>query len=382
VMQQTMGLTNLESLLLTIVFVFGYIFVGGTYAHAYTNTLQGIVMLFVSAIILASGIPLLRGGFGEKLAAADPRLLEVVRPDSPLFSSVFSIFVCGFVIGFALVCQPHIMTKALYVKSDRDVWKYLGVNFAVSFLFTGLLLVGLYARLVEFPPALLDPVTGLVRQDGVVAAYLAVTFPPAILAFVTVAILAAGMSTLDGILVALSTIVANDLVVPASSKWTSRWSEERRSLFAHRASRLLLIAIGVAAFFLALDPPQLLGIFGQFGVYGVVAAATVPIIFGIVFPRFSAKPAATAAVTALTVHFGLSWLGRWAVASSVDLESAVSGPLRLIADTSAPQLGLLNPAVTATYAILASVAIGLGAVALDSLRSRADTSRRSAVAPY
>ena len=34
VMQQVMGLTNLEALTITIVFVFSYIFVGGTYAHA------------------------------------------------------------------------------------------------------------------------------------------------------------------------------------------------------------------------------------------------------------------------------------------------------------------------------------------------------------
>ncbi len=39
VMQNTLGLSNTESLVIVTVFVFSYIFVGGTYAHAYTNTL-------------------------------------------------------------------------------------------------------------------------------------------------------------------------------------------------------------------------------------------------------------------------------------------------------------------------------------------------------
>ncbi|MDX1583804.1 MAG: hypothetical protein R3338_09420 [Thermoanaerobaculia bacterium] len=371
VMQQVMGLTNLEALTVTIVFVFSYIFLGGTYAHAYTNTLQGIIMVFVTLLILGSGLKHMSNGIGPMMARIgeqDPNLLLAINPESSLFSSAFAIFVCGFVIGFALVCQPHIMTKALYVKTDRAVWQYLGVCIAVSVLFTSLLLVGLWARVAGIPPdALLDPATGALRQDLVMAAYLAKTFSAGTLAFVTVAILAAGMSTLDGILVALSSIAGNDLVLNLGHRRLASRTEEERRHFGHRASQVILVAMGIVAFAIALHPPKLLGIFGQLGVYGIVAASTVPILFGILFPRAGARVATAAAITGITIHFGLSWLGRWAMGSGVDLQAmAVQWPsaIRVLADTTAVQLGLLNPAVTATYGLLASVLVGLVGVVM------------------
>lgn len=361
VMQQVMGLTNLEALTFTIVFVFSYIFIGGTYAHAYTNTFQGAIMTVVTVIILVSGLRYLRDGVGPflaKVGETDPNLLLLVNPSSSLFSSPFSIFVCGFVIGFALVCQPHIMSKALYVKSDREVWKYLGVCFGVSILFTSLLLIGLWAHVASIPPqALIDPATGAFRQDLVVAAYLAQTFGPATLALVAVAILAAGMSTLDGILVALSSIASNDLVM----NLVHRGTEEQRRHLGHRVSQGILVLMGIVAFGLALHPPRLLGIFGQLGVYGIVAASAVPILFGILFPSMGPRSATAAALAGLIIHFALSWFGRWATAEGIDLAAgAAAWPafLRLLADTRAVQLGLLNPAVTATYGLFASALAG------------------------
>jgi SSS family solute:Na+ symporter/sodium/pantothenate symporter len=239
VMQQTLGLSNIESLVLTVVFVFGYVFVGGTYAHAYTNTLQGILMVVIALLIVASGLPLLGGPGLAELAAAKPEWMAAVNPSSPLFSSFFSVFVAGFLVGFALVCQPHILTKALYVKSDRAVRQYLTVTVLVSITFTALLLVGVYAHLAEIPAAaFVDPATGAFRQDQVMAVYLAKTFDPTALAVITVALLAAGMSTLDGILVALSSIAASDLFLRIAGRRLEHVTAERRSRLAHRVSQL------------------------------------------------------------------------------------------------------------------------------------------------
>jgi sodium/pantothenate symporter len=382
VMQQTLGLSNLESLVLVIGFVFSYVFVGGAYAHAYTNLLQGVVMVAVSAIIVASGWPLLSGGLGEffgAVAARGPELVGAVNPKSPLFGSFFSVYVSGFVIGFSLVCQPHIMTKALYVKSDRDVRRYLVVTVLVSLVFTALLLVGLYARVMDLPPeAFIDPRTGIFSQDRVMAVYLARTFDPVLLAVITVALLAAGMSTLDGILVALSSIAANDLLAPTLLR---NLPPERRARVAHRASQAVLVAIGLAAFWLALDPPRLLGIFGQLGVYGIVASSTLPILGGILLPELGARSALASALAGLGVHFSLYAWGAWATARGVQLAEVVagSGPLAALFDTSAPQLGFANPGVTATYGIFASAAMLAPASLRALLRRRRATAL--AVAP-
>jgi SSS family solute:Na+ symporter/sodium/pantothenate symporter len=362
VMQKTLGLSNTEALTLTVGFVFSYIFVGGTYAHVYTNTLQGAIMIAVTLVILASGLHLFGDGvsaFADKVSAADPNLLKLINPRSDLYGSFFSVYVCGFVIGFAVVCQPHIMTKALYVKDDRAVRQYLIVTIAVTLLFMALLIVGLYARAAGLPPDL--------RQDAVMTVYVTETFPPWVVAFITVALLAASMSTLDGILVAMSSIAANDLFLNLTRNNLLRtMSAHQQAHTAHRASQAILVAIGLLAFAISYDPPRLLGIFGQVGVYGLIAASTIPILFGVLFRSFGKIAATTSAVVGMVVHFALYRWGWRAESSGVDLQAWAreSGLMGLLFDDSAVQLGMRNPGVTATYGLVASALVALLALAL------------------
>lgn len=365
VMQRTLGLSNTESLVVVVVFVFGYVFIGGTYAHAYTNTLQGIVMVAVSVVIVASGLHYIGAGPGDyrglfaEIAASNPSLMAPINPQSPLFGSFFSVYVSGFVIGFALVCQPHIMTKALYVKTDRDVRRYLAVAIAVSLVFTALLLVGFYAHVAGIPTAALLGADGALRQDLVMTAYLEHTFSPGVMAVIAVALLAAGMSTLDGILVALSSIAGNDLFAPLAARFLPR-DPAIRSRVIHRASQAILVVLGLAAFVIALDPPKLLGIFGMVGVYGIVAASAIPILGGIVLPDMSARAAGLSALLGVGIHFGLYALG----AHHPELGA---------------EYGLVNPGVCATYGILCSVLPTVPALvrALPASHRRARTSSSS-----
>ena len=366
VMQNTLGLTNVEAIVVIIGFVFSYIFMGGTYAHAYTNTLQGIVMVFISAIIVASGLHFFGDGITpvvETLASHDLNLAKTVNPESSLYGSFFSVWIAGFVIGFALVCQPHIIIKALYVDEEKEVWQSVGTCIVVSVFFTALLLVGIYAHMLELPQeAFIDPNTGEFRQDLVMTVYLTKMFDPTMLAVIMVALIAAGMSTLDGILIALSSIAANDFFLNLTqNNLLADKTDEQQSKIAHHVGQGILVAIGVATFIIALDPPELLGIFGQVGVYGIVASCAVPIVFGIFFRKMDVKIAFPAAFTALVVHFVLYGWGWWAGANGVDLNTVAESYrfAGLVLDTAAPQLGLANPAVTATYGILASVLVAV-----------------------
>lgn len=377
VMQQTLGLSNFQSTFFIIVFVFSYIFVGGTYAHSYTNTLQGIIMVFIAGIIVWSGLHFFADGFGpviERLQQVDPNLARTINPESPLFGSFFSVWVSGFIIGFALVSQPHIMIKALYVKNDADVWKYLGVCLAVSVVFTALLFVGLYAHMMELPKeAFIDPNTGAFRQDLVMAVYLGKSFGPVLLAIIMVALMSAGMSTLDGILIALSSIAANDLFLNLTrNNLLEGKTEKERGLLAHRAGQVILILLGVITFFIALNPPKLLGIFGQLGVYGIVCCSLAPILAGILFKHIDKVPVFVASVLALLTHFGLYMWASRAIEAKQNLNAMAesSALLSLIFDTNAPQLGLANPGVTATYGIIVSLVIAFAAGIYSEIKYR------------
>jgi sodium/pantothenate symporter len=358
VMQRLLGVTNVTALVITLVFVTGYVFVGGTYAHVFTNLLQGALMIGVALLVLASGVPLLYGepGLFEGLAAIDPNLLAPVNPDGALFNDVFSIYVAGFLVGSAITCQPHILTKALYVRSDRAVRDYLIVFTVIFVLFLLLVSVGFFAHMVVPPEALVDPVTGAFRQDLVMTVYLQHVFPDWGFTVISVVLLAAAMSTLDGLLVALSTIAANDLLLPLAERLGPRLSGDDRQRFAFRASHVVLIVVAVVTFVICLNPPRMLGIFGQVGVYGMALAAVTPLLAGVLFKSAPIRAVWIASALALTVHFGLYFFGPG-----------------LMPDVP---LTLANPGVTASVAMLAVVLPALALIALRAWRLRVATRSR------
>jgi SSS family solute:Na+ symporter/sodium/pantothenate symporter len=348
VMQETLGLSYTASVTVIVAFVFSYILIGGTYAHVYTNMLQGLMMILVAAVLIGSGFHLLGdgvGAFGDQLAAQDPKLLDAFRPDSGLFTSGWDVLICPFIIGFALVCQPHILTKSLYLKTDRDVNRYLLVSVLVGTIFAAILVVGLWARAT---------LGSGVAPDQVVANYIHVAFSDGVAIFIAVALLAAGMSTLDGILVGASAIAGNDLFLGALGDKLMRGvpqvERERRAL---AASRWVLVAMGVISFLIALDPPYLVGLFGQMGIYGLVTASLAPLVLGIFVKEINKYDATAAAVVGPLVHFAHYGTVTW-----------ING-------------AFINPSVTATEGIVASFIV-LGGLTLLRRRHKG---RQLAVEP-
>jgi len=122
VMEAALGVPYRISTVGIVLFVFGYTGFGGAVAHAFTNTMQGAVMLVMAIIIAASGASLW----------ADGRVLSTLAqtgltaPGSALFSTVWEVWLIPFIMGAALTTQPHLMTKALYVLGRRDLgWTIL-----------------------------------------------------------------------------------------------------------------------------------------------------------------------------------------------------------------------------------------------------------------
>ena len=338
VMQNLLGVSNMVALLITLIFVTGYVMFGGTYAHVYTNMFQGFLMIGVTLVVLWSGVDLMLNTdeFFEVLRSSDENILSLTNPTSSLFNDWFSTYFAGFCIGAALVCQPHILTKALYVKTDRDVRNYIIVFSVVFFLFSMLLLAGFWAHVAVLPEQLTDVDTGLFRQDLVMTVYLKNIFPEWLFTIVSVVLLAAAMSTLDGLLVGISTITANDLILNLMDRYgKSRLSEKEKMRSAFRASHIVLVVLAVLTFFVTLNPPKLLGIFGQVGVYGLVLAAVPPLLAGVLFKQVSIKLVWIMSFLALFVHFSLYFFG-----------------INLFPEST---FAFGNPGVTATFGLAISV---------------------------
>ena len=338
VMQNLLGVSNTVALLITLIFVTGYVMFGGTYAHVYTNMFQGFLMIGVTLVVLWSGVDLMMNteGFFEVLRSSDENLLSLTNPTSSLFNDWFSTYFAGFCIGAALVCQPHILTKALYVKTDRDVRNYIIVFSVVFFLFSLLLLAGFWAHVAVLPEQLTDIDTGFFRQDLVMTVYLKNIFPEWLFTIVSVVLLAAAMSTLDGLLVGISTITANDLILNLMDRYgKGNLSEKEKMRIAFRASHIVLVVLAVLTFFVTLNPPKLLGIFGQVGVYGLVLAAVPPLLAGVLFKNVNIKLVWIMSAVALFVHFGLYFFG-----------------IKIFPEST---FAFGNPGVTATFGLAISV---------------------------
>ena len=309
VMQSLLGISNVMALAITLIFVTGYVFVGGTFAHVLTNLLQGTLMIGVTILILGACMTLALnepGSVMDRLRDIDPNLVKAVNRDGNLFNDVFSIYIAGFFVGAVLVCQPHILTKALYVNSDKAVRRYLLVFTVVFTLFFLLGTAGFFAHLVVPPEALIDPGTGAFRQDLVMTTFLRTLFPEWIFTIISVVLLAAAMSTLDGLLVSISTITANDLVLNLfTAGETDGETSQKNMRLALRASHVVLVVIAVAAFVINLNPPRLLGVFGQVGVYGLAVATAPPLLLGVLYRKVPLALVWPGSALAVTIHFSL-----------------------------------------------------------------------------
>jgi Na+/proline symporter len=96
---------------LTAIVVAG-VMVGGATGHAWTNAVQASIMVVVALVMIGRGLPLLTGepGLAARLIAIDPAFLSAANPATPYFRNVFEVFVCNFLVGVAIVCQPHVLS--------------------------------------------------------------------------------------------------------------------------------------------------------------------------------------------------------------------------------------------------------------------------------
>lgn len=328
-----LGANELWVLIIVVIFVFGYTMFGGANSMIYTNTIQAILMIIVASILLTSGGEYLSNGinaFWDKLAGLSPNLVTPFNESSPLFRDWFEVIFCNFVVGIAIVCQPHIITKSLMLKSDKDVNRFLFVTIVVETLFFMVLFAGFYARLM-FPDLTINGEP--IKMDGILSAYVVNRFATGVGLVVILGLIAAGLSTLEGLVQSVSASITNDLIVPLKG-----WSGQTQKI--NNTNKIVIAVLAIISIIVSyqqlIHPNLSVGILAQNGVYAYFSMAFVPVLFGIFFKNTPKEAAYGAAIVAFIVHFSVYY---------GSLTPYTTGTVK-------------NPAVAAALAILAAVLTG------------------------
>jgi sodium/pantothenate symporter len=306
VLSKTLNVSELSVLIGLVVFVFGYMMFGGANSMVYTNTVQAIIMIIVAFILLGSGYQHFSDGihgFLNKLSSIDPKLVQPTNEASFLFRDYFEIIYAQIIIGVAIVCQPHIITKSLLLKTDKDVNKYLTTAVIVQTLFFLVVITGLYARII-FPDLTVNGIP--LKLDGVISAYVVREFPVYVGLIVVMGLISAGISTLEGLIQSVSTSVTADIIKPLFGKYFPK-DEKKNTSATILINRVVIAVIGFVSILLSYDqlvnPNLSVGIFAQNGVYAYFAAAFVPILFGMFLKDAPKAAVITASLVAIAVHF-------------------------------------------------------------------------------
>lgn len=321
-----------------IIFIFGYMMFGGANSMVYTNTIQAFAMLIVALILIGSGANFFSDGidgFLNRLGAINPVLAEPLNKESYLFRDYFEIIFCQIIVGIAVICQPHILTKSLLLKEEKEMNRYLIVGSTVQLIFFLVIIVGLYARLT-FPDLTANGES--IAPDALVSTYVVSQFPVYIMLLLIFGLISAGMSTLEGLIQALSTSLTSDLLGGILRKTTG--SDKLIENNGILLNKIVIIFMAVIAFFLSYDqlvnPDLSVAIFAQNGVYAYFSAAFVPVLFGMFLKNVPKIAPIAASATAIVVHFSVYYL---------ELTSYMDAPVK-------------NPAIPSALAICSSVVVG------------------------
>ena len=313
------------------IFVFGYMMFGGANSMVYTNTIQALIMFVVAVILISSGSEYFEGGitgFLNKLQDIDPNLVETTNKKSFLFRDYWEIILAQIVIGVAVVCQPHIITKSLLLKDSTKVNKYLfsGIFFMIFFFLV--VVVGLYAR-ISFPDFTLNGTT--LKMDEIIPTYVVTKFSVGVGMIIVVGLISAGLSTLESLIQSLSITVTSDILKPI-------FKEKITNTVA--VNKAVIVVLAIVSFLLSWqqikNPDISVAIFAQNGVYAYFSAAFVPVLFGTFLRDVKTTTVFIASISAIVIHFTI-YYGRI---------------------TPYMQEQVNNPGISAAIAIVSSLVIG------------------------
>ncbi|MCK4224797.1 MAG: sodium/proline symporter [candidate division Zixibacteria bacterium] len=243
VLNTIFGISQFQGMMIGAFIIVIYTIMGGFFAVAWTDLLQGAIMVFT--LVLLPIVGLIELGGIDKLSVAlkniDPGLLLVGggKEGFPMIASILG----GLGIGLGYMGQPHLVTRFMAIRDPRKLrqgtliaicWALLAFWGAV---FIGIIGLGLFGNIFA-------------DQEQIMP-YMTKTLVPAWLAGVLISgAIAAMMSTADSQLLVSTSAISRDIY----HQMMKKDAPDKRLVMISRVATLI---IGLIAFILALSAQSL-----------------------------------------------------------------------------------------------------------------------------
>src|SRR5699024_5551217 len=247
-----------------------YVTIGGFRAVAATDAIQGSIM-FIGTLILLIAVIIAGGGIPNIIAdlhAENPNLITSFGAEGTLTPQFVSSFWIVVVVG--VVALPQITIRAMSYKNSKSMQRAIIIGtIVVGFIMLNMHLIGVFARPI---------LPGIEVADKVMPLLALEVLPPWLAGVVLAAPMAAIMSTVDSLLLLVSSSVVKDLYL--------NYIEPKAS---HRRVRNLSVSVtailGIIIFVMALNPPDLIIWLNLFAFGGLEAAFIWPIVMGLYWKK-------------------------------------------------------------------------------------------------
>ena len=282
-----LGLDTFTALVVTAFVLMIYVALGGAHADILTDGIQGALMLTLAALVLwmfLTGFGVEGGldGVLARLDDLDPGLTQALHPTHPLFDSKWDLFAI-FCAHLPLGLLPHIGNKLWALKSDRDQVKFISFAFAFGMLLPAITAGGILARALLGDGLLAE---GSNPNHAIPELFIA-TLPSWAAAMIGAGVLAAVMSTADGLVVSTAQIFANDIF---RRTLAPRWMAHRDALDIDRMalliSRVATVIVLLGAIAIAWSTRDMnIALLVWLGIGGMMAASAAPMFLGVLWRR-------------------------------------------------------------------------------------------------
>ena len=268
-----------------------YCLAGGFLAAAWTDMLQGAVML--ACLILLPTVAMLTISHADSiydgLATIDPGLVAIWGTGGPTLLNIAAVIGMA-LIGLGFLGSPQVFARLIAIRDDQQIsrGKWVALVFTLLVDFSAVT-IGILGRYI-FTETGTDP--ELVLGNGaqnVLPELVEYTFPPWIVGLYVAAVLSAIMSTVSSLIVMAAGSLTHDL-------YEQIYNPTLKDVQAARLCRLITLVLALAALLIAVtvaivSPDRTIFWFAIFGWSGIAATFCPMIILSLFWSGFTERAA-------------------------------------------------------------------------------------------